>query len=104
MINVFIKRACFNRTKMHYRNVFKVRYFLVFLIPYILVTFGSNITTAQTVVATIKVGNGQLGELGVNPTTSLIYAASVNDNNISVIEVKAMRSSLRLKLGTGLVE
>jgi len=58
----------------------------MFLFLYILIGLNSNITTAQTVIATIKVGKESLGGIAVNPATNLIYVADINDNNISVID------------------
>lgn len=56
------------------------------MLSYIPITFKSKVTTAQTVIATINVGNELLGGIGVNPTTNLIYVANINDHNVNVID------------------
>ena len=86
---------------MYYRKVFNVRYSFTFLIPYILIAFSCNITIAQSVIATINVGNEPLGGVAVNPATNLIYVASMNDNNVSVIDGKSNQVIAKIEVGDG---
>lgn len=89
---------------MYHRKVFNVRYSLMFLLLYIPISFNSNITTAQTVIATIKVGNEPLGGIGVNPATNLIYVTSMNDNNVRVIDGESNQVITKIELGDGPIE